>query len=569
MISVVVLSLLPFILTFSITTLISLRALRSRARVRNPPIVPYSVPFVGNLFAFAFDTAGFVASLSKRFGDYVPCRVRVANQTIHVISGPEYINTLFKNSRDLTTKPSAVLVVENAFGAPAADHHILEADNTGFLQKPAEGSNPIKPHNRIFYLNHRDIHVNLTGAGLAELATRFMANLAQQLHANDDIGYEEWVELPDLYSFLQLEVFKASMNALCGDHFFKLSPDFAADFWEFDKRMPGLFKSLPRWLIPRSYQIRDKLHGCMLTWQNYADEHFDWTDEAAKGKEWEPFFGAKIMRQRQQMFAAVEGLSKESAAANNLGMLPTDISVDSTNANVIPTAGWMLLDILLRPSVLSKVRSEIAPALIHPGTSSTLSFDMPQLLANPLLQSIYSEELRMRVGVIIQRVPLVSDFRIGQWLFPKGKMIVASHWHAARDKRIWNESTDEDPHPVDDFWAERFLVYPDDPESGPAKPRSTASIPKGESTGDQRPRPIFTTDPVIGSFIPYGGGMKICPGRFFAKQEMLGTVALMLTVYDIELKLDGKAVEPDMNYFPFGGVPPKGKIPARIRRRRL
>ncbi|KAK5018845.1 hypothetical protein LTR16_001447 [Cryomyces antarcticus] len=137
------------------------RALRSKARVRNPPIVPYSIPFVGNLFAFAFDTAGFIASLShvrtvslglfrKRFGDYIPCRVRVANQTIHIISGPEHINTLFKNSRDLTTKPSAVLVVENAFGAPAADHHILEADNTGFLQKPAEGSNPIKPHNRIF-----------------------------------------------------------------------------------------------------------------------------------------------------------------------------------------------------------------------------------------------------------------------------------------------------------------------------------------------------------------------------------------------------------------------------------
>ncbi|KAL2353337.1 cytochrome P450 [Cryomyces antarcticus] len=492
------------------------RALRSKARVRNPPIVPYSIPFVGNLFAFAFDTAGFIASLSKRFGDYIPCRVRVANQTIHIISGPEHINTLFKNSRDLTTKPSAVLVVENAFGA-----------------------------------------------GLAELATRFMANLAQQLNANDDIGYEEWVELPDLYSFLQLEVFNASMNALCGDHFFKLNPDFAADFWEFDKRTPGLFKSLPRWLIPRSYQIRDKLHGCMLTWQNYADEHFDWTDETAEGKEWEPFFGAKIMRQRHQMFAGVEGLSKESAAANNLGM------VWATNANVIPTAGWMLLDILLRPSVLSKVRSEIAPALIHSGTSSTLSFDMPQLLVNPLLQSIYSEELRMRVGVMIQRVPLVSNFRIGQWLFPRGKMIVASHWHAARDKKIWNEGTDKDPHPVDDFWAERFLVYPDDPESGPAKSTSTAAMPKRERTGDQRPQPVFTTDPVIGSFIPYGGGVKICPGRFFAKQEMLGTVALMLTVYDIELKLDGKAVEPDMNYFPFGGVPPRGKIPARIRRRRV
>ncbi|KAK4221992.1 hypothetical protein QBC38DRAFT_490902 [Podospora fimiseda] len=39
--------------------------------------------------------------------------------------------------------------------------------------------------------------------------------------------------------------------------------------------------------------------------------------------------------------------------------------------------------------------------------------------------------------------------------------------------------------------------------------------------------------------------------------------------YEIELvREDGEEVEPDLRWFPLGGLPPVGKVPFRIRRKR-
>jgi cytochrome P450 len=143
-------------------------------------------------------------------------------------------------------------------------------------------------------------------------------------------------------------------------------------------------------------------------------------------------------------------------------------------------------------------------------------------------------------------------------------------WHEQRDKNVWNEGpVNGQVHDVEDFWAERFLVYPNDPSSGPRK-SNTMSIPKTQkhnsSAGNE---PKFTTESVTGSFIPYGGGQKMCPGRFYAKQQALGAMALFLAMFDIELKEKDKLPLPNMNFFAFGVIPPNGKIPARIRRRKL
>ena len=47
----------------------------------------------------------------------------------------------------------------------------------------------------------------------------------------------------------------------------------------------------------------------------------------------------------------------------------------------------------------------------------------------------------------------------------------------------------------------------------------------------------------LGDFCPYGGGSVICPGRFFAKHEILAAVAMVVTAFDLEfvkyVRLDG------------------------------
>lgn len=48
-----------FVVTRVITTLRSTIALRAIGTGKTPPIVPYSIPGVGNMLGFAFDTVNF------------------------------------------------------------------------------------------------------------------------------------------------------------------------------------------------------------------------------------------------------------------------------------------------------------------------------------------------------------------------------------------------------------------------------------------------------------------------------------------------------------------------------
>lgn len=106
----------------------------------------------------------------------------------------------------------------------------------------------------------------------------------------------------------------------------------------------------------------------------------------------------------------------------------TEISSSSTNANVIPLIGFSLLDILLRPLLYSRVLSEIEPVFDYafespPQTGSPRLplINMPKLLTLPLLQSIYSEELRLRAAVMVQRTAMVDNFTLGdgEWKLQK------------------------------------------------------------------------------------------------------------------------------------------------------
>ncbi|KAE8443147.1 hypothetical protein EG329_002316 [Mollisiaceae sp. DMI_Dod_QoI] len=551
-----------FLLTQVITSVRSSIALRSKGNIKTPPLMPYSIPGLGNLVAFAFDTQAFLTNIVKIYGPNVPVQIRVLNRKIHFISGADSVLALFKGSRDLTTVPTSILILENAFGSPPEARPVFERDNTGVFKEPLPNSNGIEPHNRVFRITHQALHRNLQGNALIDLADRSLKGLAAELSALD-VEYNGWTEIPDLYAIIKKTVFKASTSAMCGPHLFELNPNFTNDFWEFDSKMPGLFKNLPRWLIPRSFQIRDKLTASITKWHRFASEHVDAADPNLINVEWEEYFGARVMRERKRDHDAIDGFSEQAQAANDLGM------IWGSNANIVPIIGWGMIDILIRPELLSQVRGEINDCSDHT-KQGVAALEMPKLLASPLLQSIYSEELRVRNGVIIQRVPVVDNFKIGSWKFPKGQMITTSTWHEARDQNVWNEGpVNGEFHSVEDFWAERFLVYPNDPNTGPRKPNpdSKLKVPKAdEKASDNKPK--FTAAPVTGSYIPYGGGEKICPGRFYAKQEALGALAILLTMFDIELKDKDKMPQPNLEFFPFGVVPPNDKIPARMRRRR-
>ncbi|KAL2041652.1 hypothetical protein N7G274_005436 [Stereocaulon virgatum] len=193
----------------------------------------------------------------------------------------------------------------------------------------------------------------------------------------------------------------------------------------------------------------------------------------------------------------------------------------------------------------------------------------------PLLQSMYAETLRLYTSLFTLRSAPHGGLTVCDLTIPKDELIAVDSRVSAMDSSFWNTgatSTDnEGEHPINHYWAERFLVYPKDPTSGPlrfnaSKPKFPAPDRSSHITGSE---PHFTMDGLAGAWLPYGGGNRQCPGRNFAKYEIIRGFAIVLSMLDVEL-LDSDDVEPrkpDMKFYGLGTLPPKGKVPFRVRRR--
>lgn len=232
--------------------------------------------------------------------------------------------------------------------------------------------------------------------------------------------------------------------------------------------------------------------------------------------------------------------------------------------------------------LLSRVRDAVqASYSSFPSREGNLDTD--RLCRNPLLQSMFAETLRLRTVQFIVRASEHEDINISHWTIPKGQMVVVDTHTAHTDKTMWSTGGRGDPHPVEEFWPDRFLVYPTDPHSGPLLSRPTTDQPSSRinpqsheppqdissTINDASKEPKFSLTGLSGSWVPFGGGRRQCPGRIFAKQEIVTSVALLCASFDIEFLSGASHVkpEPDMRYYGLGGARPTKKVPCRIRRR--
>ena len=247
-------------------------------------------------------------------------------------------------------------------------------------------------------------------------------------------------------------------------------------------------------------------------------------------------------------------------------MLPFQYSpsIVRSTANSVKAAFWTIFEVFARPDLLSRVRG-IAQSSADTRLDESESIKLGK---NPLLQSMFTEITRLRVVGIIPRMPVGGDYQLGRWSVPAGSILGLSSRTGAMNKDVWNTGTAEEPHPLDGFWEERFLVYSDKPFSGPLR--------KGKQAGNGSPspqkgapdQPTFSTAGLNGAYLPFGGGPGICPGRHFARQEVLTTLAVLALRFDVELQVK-ECWQPRMNtaFFPIGSLPPANKVPFRIRRR--
>ncbi|KAK7749838.1 hypothetical protein SLS53_000419 [Cytospora paraplurivora] len=532
---------------------------RSTKDGRRPPDIPYWFPLLGHIIPLAQDPAGFLARVADRYGAGIPVRIKVGPRSFYILSSPTAFMTLTKASEHLTPKPSIAIFMENMFGTRKRAGKIYRADDSGINPKPLPGTS-VAHKDRMWFHQNQAARKYLSGKSLHTIGKRFMAYLSRNIGNSDTIG-KEWVELPDLYDFWKDQVFEAALTALFGPHLLRLNPSFTKDFWDYNAAIPMLLMGFPRWITPWSYAARDRVLEGIKKWHQYALAHADVTQAGASDPEWEENWGSVYLKVRYNFRSAMEAMDADAHASDDLALMV------AANANAMMSASWFLIETLRDRALVPRLLAELDNAREPTAEPGQVRFDIDRLCSQPLLSSIYTETLRLRIGLMINRTSQHKEVRLGPWRFPPNMPIGVSTVRTGSNPQLWNDR--DGKKPLDKFWAERCIVYPDDPDSGPWSRERRAQL--GEDLKVRAfDKPTFTMDGMSGGWIPYGAGEFMCPGRHLAKQEMIGSYAVFLASYDVELLVpDGWEPQPDTTYFGTGTMPPLGKIPCRIRKRAL
>ena len=348
-----------------------------------------------------------------------------------------------------------------------------------------------------------------------------------------------------LYHWLRDRMFTASTTALMGETLLQMYPEYCEDFFGFDQEFLKFFFDLPKFIMGEAIARRERIFARLEEWSKVMHERSGGQPVDPEGPAWEPLFGSRLNRARQIDYKNRK-LNSRSGAALNAGI------TFGLASNVIPITGWMLMNIL-NPNgdqtLLQRVMVELERAEKEDG-----SVDIPTLVSAPLVESIWTETLRLYTDVLVTRnltvdvaLPLDED---GKKLLQmrKGDAVFAPSWLGHHDAKAWSGGEG----PPEQFYADRFLV---------ADPSNAG-------------RQIFSLGGTNGKFFPFGGGRTICPGRVFAKQEALGALAMVLLRFEFDVlgfvDSDGKDTDAFPGFataFPgSGGLVAGGSLKVRMRR---
>jgi hypothetical protein len=176
--------------------------------------------------------------------------------------------------------------------------------------------------------------------------------------------------------------------------------------------------------------------------------------------------------------------------------------------NTFPSVYWMLLMVHIVPGLLTDLRAEMDAALLVDSAEKKVTIDITAVKNQcPLLLSALKESLRFRgMGTAVREV--VEDTDLDGYLLKKGALLQVPIQVAHSDQAFWGADAES-------FNPRRFLK---DVSSG----KGSKKVP--DDTG----------------YRSFGSGKHLCPGRFFATNEILAVVALFMSRYEMRPAIGGE-----------------------------
>ncbi|OQS02604.1 cholesterol 7-alpha-monooxygenase-like isoform X2 [Thraustotheca clavata] len=320
---------------------------------------------------------------------------------------------------------------------------------------------------------HKAIHklfaTHLSGSGLSSLLER---TLTQQRRVMDEILSSSQKNLP-LYSFVRRAIFQSNTRALFGDLYCDNHNDLLELFIAFDESFPMLAAGfLPKFVMRRGLDASERIA------QGFQ-EAIDNPDLMAGCD--------SLLVERLKIYREVsKTASTRNSAGSQLGLLW------AANGNSVPTVYWTLYHLLRDTKAWTTIRDEVDRCLPKSSLTDTSStpWTRAQLDECVYLGSAIDEALRLSATSMILREAVEdTDLKLTDKTIPlrRGDRVSMFPILLHMDETIY-------PSP-EDYQFDRFV----------------------NATKEQKE-----------SLRPFGMGANMCPGRYFAKNQIKMWIALVM-----------------------------------------
>lgn len=180
---------------------------------------------------------------------------------------------------------------------------------------------------------------------------------------------------------------------------------------------------------------------------------------------------------------------------------------------------WTLYMLAKHPDIQEKLYQEVS-SVMSEGSPS-----LEDLEKMTLTDRILKETLRLYPPAWSLFLRETSEeMQLGEHIFPKGAVIYVSPWVVQHDPRWWPEPQKFDPSRFEGDWKKRQPTY---------------------------------------SYIPFGGGPRVCVGSHLAEMEAEVMLATIVKNFKIELKEPDQVVNAEARFT----AQPEGGMHLRVRRR--
>ncbi|KAH6876823.1 cytochrome P450 [Thelonectria olida] len=480
---------ITFIIASAVTLPLLSKVLTPNIDSREPPVIKPSIPFIGHIIGIIRYQSHYHRIIHNANPSRPIATLPMLNGKMYSIYDPNLIQTALR-SKTVSLTPFATDFAQKTFG--------LDDELTAKVK--ADG---------VFSTFVEVMHASFAAGMVQKMNVHFLANISakmdpiscgavrvNEVNAGKEEVIPEGLEVENLYLWIRDVMTLGTTKALYGDHDpFGPNPSLVDEIWAFEEAIPYFLLSLlPSITMPKAFKARAKLQTLLSEY--YAAEH-DINDPTTS----------------QLVLNRANTLRKYGFTGSEIGKLEV-ILPNVATLNAVPTLYWLLLYVLVRPELMERVRKEVEAATLIAETDDgkrTVTFDIADFDTKiPLLVSCYRETMRLsNHSVSMRRV--MEDLTItspnGQsYLLQKGIDIQLPAGVTHRDKTVWGQDANE-------FDPERFLP----PGS---KDKTTESVDI-----DRRRR---------ATYIPFGGGRHLCPGRNFAIAEILGFTSVLLLGFEIE-----------------------------------